>query len=129
MAAKKKPAISGLHSQGIIDDIFKSAGKAVIKEIRRDVRKLNKGMQRVDDTLELKPHMMGKKGKTNMSNPRFAEHDKLESKVANAFNDKMRGTSRGAKAFNKAIFEEFGAVEKRATKRAEVRKSKAKKKK
>jgi len=39
MAAKKKPAITGLHSQGIVDDIFKSAGKAVVKQVRRDVRK------------------------------------------------------------------------------------------
>lgn len=39
MAAKKKPAITGMHSQGIVDDIFKLAGKAVVKQVRRDVRK------------------------------------------------------------------------------------------
>jgi hypothetical protein len=38
MAAKKKPAITGLP-QGIVDDLFKAGGKALVSTVRRDVRK------------------------------------------------------------------------------------------
>lgn len=40
MAAKKKSAIElGNKSQGIVDDIFKVGGKALVGAVRRDVRK------------------------------------------------------------------------------------------
>ena len=34
MAAKKKPAITGLHSQGIVDDIIKLGAKGVRAAVR-----------------------------------------------------------------------------------------------
>jgi len=134
MAAKKKPAITGLHSQGIVDDIFKSAGKAVVKEVRRDVRKVNKSYQRttgtmtgagkIGDGLGLKPHVKGAVGKSNWSNPKYREMDALEEKVNSAFIKQMGGRKKaGASAANKAMFEEFDSVEKRAIKRAAARKS------
>jgi hypothetical protein len=52
MAAKKKPAISGLHSQGIIDDIFKAGGKKVINQVRRDVRKAVKSSNAASNVIK-----------------------------------------------------------------------------
>jgi hypothetical protein len=36
--AKGKPAITGMHSQGIIDDLFKGAGNKVVHAVRRQVQ-------------------------------------------------------------------------------------------
>lgn len=134
MAAKKKSAIE-LNNQGIVDDIFKAAGKQIVKQMRRDVRKINKSYQRyhgltgsgkIGDGLGLKSHVKGKPGNSNWSNPKFRELSNLEDKTELAFIKAMGGRKKaGSSAFSKAMFEEFDAVEKRAIKRAAARSKKA----